>query len=71
MRENTAAATHHEIIVVKAGGLFCQTSCTGCRSNRKKPFKITCLNQIPVLWYRGYWYSGTFFGTLYAYQLVL
>ena len=26
-------------IVVKAGGLFCQISCTGCRSNRKKPFK--------------------------------
>jgi len=31
------------IIVVKAGGLFCQISCTtGCRSKRKKPFKITC-----------------------------
>jgi hypothetical protein len=24
-------------------------SCTGCRFNRKKPFKITCLNRIPVL----------------------
>ena len=37
------------VIVVKAGGSFCQISCTGCRSNRKKPFKITCLNRIPVL----------------------
>jgi hypothetical protein len=37
------------LIVVKAGGLFCQISCTGCRSNHKKPFKITCLNRIPVL----------------------
>jgi hypothetical protein len=24
-------------------------SCTGCILNRKKPFKIACLNQIPVL----------------------
>ena len=54
-----------------AGGLFCQISCTGCRFDRKKPFKIICLNRVPVLWYRGYWYSGTFFGTLYTYQLVL
>ena len=52
-------------------------SCTGCRStrptcsNRKKPFKISVLYRIPVLRYRGYRYSGTFFGTLYAYQLVL
>jgi hypothetical protein len=50
-------------------------SCTGCRSttcsNHKKPFKITFLNQIPVLWYRGYRYLGTFMCTLYTYQLVL
>ena len=26
-----------------------EISCTGCRFNRKKPFKITCLNRIPVL----------------------
>jgi hypothetical protein len=29
------------------------------------------LNPIPVLRYRGYRYSGTFFSTLYTYQLVL
>jgi hypothetical protein len=48
-----------------------EISCTGCRSNRKKPFKMICLNRVPVLRYRGYRYSGTFFRTLYAYQLVL
>ena len=58
-------------IVVKAGGLFCQISCTGCRSKRKKHFKRTCLNRIPVLWHRGYRYSGTFSSTLYTHQLVL
>ena len=26
-----------------------EISCTGCISNRKKPFKITCLNRVPVL----------------------
>jgi hypothetical protein len=50
-------------------------NCTGCRSttcsNRKKPFKISFLNRIPVLRYRGYRYSGTFVSTLYTYQLVL
>jgi len=43
------------IIVVKAGGFFLSVidvekiSRTGCRSNRKKPFQIPCLNRIPVL----------------------
>ena len=29
-----------------------------------KRFKMICLNRVPVLRYRGYRYSGTFFGTL-------
>jgi hypothetical protein len=40
-------------------------------SNHKKLFKITFLNRIPVLRYRGYRYPGTFIRTLYTYQLVL
>jgi hypothetical protein len=49
--------------------------CTGFRSttcsNRKKSFKITFLNRIPVLQYTVYRNSGTFISTLYTYQLVL
>jgi hypothetical protein len=49
-----------------------ESPCTGCMFQfNKKPFKITFLNRIPVLRYRGYRYSGTFFSTLYTYQLVL
>ena len=34
-------------------------SCTGCRSNRKKPFKITFLNRIPVpCTFLHTWYAG-------------
>jgi hypothetical protein len=37
----------------------------------KTILKNNFLNPTPVLRYRGYRYSGTFFSTLYAYQLVL
>ena len=38
----------------------------------QKPYqKYIFLNRVPVLRYRGYGYSGSFFKTLYMYQLVL
>jgi hypothetical protein len=66
------------------GGLvdfFVRDTCgagTGCMFQKKlflsivkSILKNNFLNRIPVLRYRGYRYSGTFFSTLYTRQLVL